>query len=109
MAEIGSIGAIQASLQAQAAMPAARRLSSVSGDEKAAAGSFATELNSAIRRVDRTMAESNGLSERLLRGENVELHTVALRAQEASLQFDLLLQVRNRLIQGYQEIMRLQV
>lgn len=109
MAEIGSIGAIQASLQAQAGMPAVKRLSPAQGDEQAAAGSFAAELTSAITRVDRTMAESNGLSESLLRGENVELHTVALRAQEASLQFDLLLQVRNRLIQGYQEIMRLQV
>jgi len=109
---IGSIGALQASLAAQAMSPASKRLVpaatavAAGGD---APGSFAAELNSAITRVDRTMAESNVLGERLLRGEDVELHTVALRAQEASMQFDLLLQVRNRLIQGYQEIMRLQV
>ncbi len=109
MANIGSIGAVQASLLQQAATPAMKRLAPAVADGTQAEGSFAAELHSAVSRVDKAMSESNGLTQRLLRGENVELHTVALRAQEASLQFDMLLQVRNRLIQGYQEIMRLQV
>lgn len=101
---------------ALAGTPAAKHLSPAgsrpglgAGAQSAESGSFAAELSQAITKVDRTMAESATLSERLLRGENVELHTVALRAQEAQMNFDLLLQVRNRLIQGYQEIMRLQV
>lgn len=106
MTEIASIASIQASLAGQAATPAARGLGNPADQ---AAGSFASELSGAIARVDQQMAASGALTEKLLRGEDVELHTVALRAQEAQMTFDLFLQVRNRLIQGYQEIMRLQV
>jgi len=81
----------------------------MSGKPDQASGSFAAELGQAIQRVDRSMTVSEDLSQRMLRGENVELHTVALRTQEAQMQFDLLMQVRNRLVQGYQEIMRLQL
>lgn len=110
MAEISVLRSLQATLAGEAALPAARRLHPTpSGGGETSPGSFASELSSALARVDRTMAESSTLSSQMLRGEDVELHTVALRAQEASMQFDLLLQVRNRLIQGYQEIMRLQV
>lgn len=109
MADIGSIQAVHAALTQQAASPAEKRLAPAGSNQSATGGSFATELQRAIASVDRSVAESTVLSEKLIRGENVELHTVALRAQEASMQFDMLLQVRNRLIQGYQEIMRLQI
>ncbi len=109
MVELGAIQSVQAALASQAGTPAGKRLSPAGTGDSVSGGSFATELNRAIAAVDRSASESTALSEKLLRGENVELHTVALRAQEASMQFDLLLQVRNRLIQGYQEIMRLQV
>jgi flagellar hook-basal body complex protein FliE len=101
-----SISAISSSLAAQAATPAAQHTRSGTHAES---GSFAAELRDAIGRVDQRIAESGTLTERLLRGEDVELHTVALRAQEAQMSFDLFLQIRNRLIQGYQEIMRMQV
>ncbi|MCU0228285.1 MAG: flagellar hook-basal body complex protein FliE [Bryobacterales bacterium] len=109
MAEIGSIQAVQAALTMQAATPAGKRLAPSGANDSAQGGNFATELQRAIATVDRSAKDSTALSEKLIRGESVELHTVALRAQEASMQFDLLLQVRNKLIQGYQEIMRLQV
>lgn len=108
--EISAIRSLQPTLAAEASLPAEKRLRPAPAEGgDAAPGSFAAELTHALAKVDRGMAESSALTERMLRGENVELHTVALRAQEASLQFDLLLQVRNRLVQGYQEIMRMQV
>ncbi len=75
----------------------------------AATPSFATELSSAIAHVENSAKASCALTTSLLRGENVELHQVAVQAQEAQISFELLLQVRNKLIQGYQEIMRMQL
>ena len=71
--------------------------------------SFAGELAGAMERIENGNTESAEMIGRFLRGDNVELHTVALRAQETQASFELFLQVRNKLIQGYQEIMRLQI
>lgn len=78
-------------------------------DGAAPANSFAGELAGAMARVESSAKASGELRNQLLRGENVELHTVAIQAQEAQVSFELLLQVRNKLIQGYQEIMRMQI
>lgn len=71
--------------------------------------SFAEELAGAVAHVESSAHASGELRDKLLRGENVELHTVAIQAQHAQASFELLLQVRNKLIQGYQEIMRMQI
>lgn len=75
----------------------------------APAASFASEFAGAVAQVESSAKASGDLRQKLLRGENVELHTVAIQAQEAQVSFELLLQVRNKLIQGYQEIMRMQI
>ena len=46
---------------------------------------------------------------RFLSGEGEELHQVALRAQQADLSFELFMQVRNKIVAAYQEVMRMQV
>ena len=47
--------------------------------------------------------------ERFLSGEGEELHTTILATQRAELSFDLFLQVRNKVVSAYQEIMRMQM
>lgn len=46
---------------------------------------------------------------RLLSGEGEELHTTALAVQQAELSFDLFMQMRNKVVSAYQEIMRMQM
>ena len=46
---------------------------------------------------------------RFLSGEGEELHDMALKVQEASLSFDLFLQVRSKIISAYQSVMSMQV
>ena len=41
--------------------------------------------------------------------QSEELHATALAVQRAELAFDLFLQARNKVVQAYQEIMRMQV
>jgi len=45
--------------------------------------------------------------EQFLSGEGGELHSVVLATQRAELSFDLMLQMRNKIVSAYQEIMRM--
>ena len=46
---------------------------------------------------------------RFLAGENEEIHNVVLNTQRAELAFEAFLQVRNKVVNAYQEIMRMQM
>ena len=45
----------------------------------------------------------------LLSGQNIPLHQVVTAGEEASLAFTLMVEVRNKLLESYQELMRMQV
>ena len=47
--------------------------------------------------------------QRLAAGEPVELHRLMLRLEESRMSFQLMMQVRNRLLEAYQDVMRMQV
>jgi flagellar hook-basal body complex protein FliE len=47
--------------------------------------------------------------ESFLAGESEDVHKVALATQQAELSFEMFLQVRNKVVQAYQEIMRMQI
>jgi len=70
---------------------------------------FAQAINHALSSIDGLQKESHASVNRLLNGEVEDLHKVALEHQRASLAFDLMLQVRNKAVQAYQEVMRMQV
>src|SRR5690606_26473566 len=74
-----------------------------------AAGGFASVLEDAVSRVEQYQTESHNAIGRFLSGEEEDLHTVALATQRAELSFELFLQMKNKVVQAYQEIMRMQV
>ncbi len=45
----------------------------------------------------------------LLSGKNVSLHQAMISMEEASVSFQMMVEVRNRLLDSYQELMRMQV
>lgn len=69
---------------------------------------FASLMHGAIQGVEQPRQEANQAVQNLLNGGG-ELHTVALSVQRADLAFDLGLQVRNKIVSAYQEIMRMQL
>ena len=69
---------------------------------------FASLLNGAIQGVEQPRQEANLAVQSFLNGDG-ELHTVALATQRADLVFDLGLQVRNKIVSAYQEVMRMQL
>lgn len=73
------------------------------------AGNFQSVLSDAIGRVEQFQQNAQNSIGRYLSGEDEEVHKVALRTQQAELSFDLFLQVRNKVISAYQEVMRMQM
>ncbi len=73
------------------------------------AGSFQSVLSDAIGRVDQFQQNSQNAIGKYLSGEDEEVHKVALATQNAETSFDLFLQVRNKVISAYQEVMRMQM
>jgi flagellar hook-basal body complex protein FliE len=73
------------------------------------ASDFQGILKDAIHRVEISRTSANEAVEQFVTGENQDLHSIVLKTQRASLDFDLLLQVRNKVVQSYQEIMRMQL
>jgi flagellar hook-basal body complex protein FliE len=71
--------------------------------------SFADQLKSAINEVDQLQTNREQMVEGMVTGQATEVHDVMIAAKEAQLAFELLLEVRNKLLESYQEIMRLQV
>jgi flagellar hook-basal body complex protein FliE len=71
--------------------------------------SFSSFLNGAIQSVEKPAAEADQAVQSFLNGETEELHSVALATQRASLAFDLGMQMRNKVVAAYQEVMKMQV
>jgi flagellar hook-basal body complex protein FliE len=45
----------------------------------------------------------------VLSGQNVSLHQAMISMQEANVSFQLMVEVRNKLLESYQELMRMQI
>jgi flagellar hook-basal body complex protein FliE len=75
----------------------------------AGTGVFQSMLDGMIGQVEQSQSQASQAAQNFLNGSDEELHSVALAAQRADLQFNLFLQVRNKAVSAYQEIMRMQV
>ncbi len=70
---------------------------------------FKELLNTAIKSVSDSQINADDLAAKLAAGQNVELHSVMLAAQKASLTVQLALAVKNKVTDAYSEIMRMQI
>lgn len=74
-----------------------------------AKGAFQDALASAINNVEGMRQGAAASVERFLAGEGEELHTAIMATQRSELAFEIFLQARNKVVNAYQEIMRMQV
>ena len=72
-------------------------------------GEFGKILSGSIDKLESLNREATDAAQKFISGENEELHNVVLATQKASLAFDLGLQVRNKVVDAYQEIMKMQI
>jgi flagellar hook-basal body complex protein FliE len=75
----------------------------------AAGGGFQNMLASAIQHVESSSTSADAAVQNYLSGANQELHSTILATQNAELDFEMFLQVRNKVVSAYEEIMRMQV
>lgn len=71
--------------------------------------SFQKLLSDAVGTLSRLQGEADASAARLAAGEPVELHEVLLATERASIAFQLAVQVRNKVVEAYQEVMRMQL
>ena len=72
-------------------------------------GSFRNLMEGAIGGVEQSRTDAAQAVESFLAGEGGELHATLLATQRAELTLELFLQARNKVVEAYQEIMRMQV
>jgi flagellar hook-basal body complex protein FliE len=72
-------------------------------------GAFQDVFTHAIERVESMGNAADASVENFLSGEGGDLHTAILASQRAELGFDMFLQVRNKVVGAYQEIMKMQM
>ena len=70
------------------------------------AGKFFSEL---VSKVNDLQSQSDNAIQGLASGENKNLHEVMISMEKASISFLFMSQVRNKAIEAYQEVMRMQV
>ncbi len=76
---------------------------------QAPAPGFGDWFSQQLSGVNTTLVNADHEIQRLASGEVQNLHEVMIHMEEAKLSFQLLAQVRNHLLDAYQEVMRMQV
>lgn len=69
--------------------------------------SFGELLEEAIASVDRLQREGEAAQAAFARGEEADLHDVLLKVEEAEIAFKTMMEIRNKLVDAYREIMRM--
>lgn len=70
---------------------------------------FGSLMGDLVGQVNKSQAKADQMVEALAMGEPVEVHQVMIALNEASNALNLTLQVRNKALEAYQEVMRLQI
>ena len=73
------------------------------------AKSFADTLKDAVQNVNTVQKEADVKMQELATGKNHNIHDVMLTTEKADISLRLMTQVRNKIIEAYQEIMKMQV
>jgi flagellar hook-basal body complex protein FliE len=98
------ITGIESGIGMSKAFPETSKVSSSSTAE--GAGKFFSEL---VSKVNDIQVQSDKSLQGLASGENKNLHEVMIEVEKASISFQFMSQVRNKALEAYQEVMRMQV
>ena len=72
-------------------------------------GSFGDMLSSFVDGVNNLHHESADIQQAFLNGEPVELHEVMIKAEEAGIATELLIEIRNKLMDAYTQLIKMPV
>ena len=96
-------------LERNAALTRAQQAPAPTAPAESKPASFVDTFQDAFKSVNATQAEAGALSESYERGETIDIAKVMLARQQASVGFEATLQVRNKLLSAYKDIMSMPV
>jgi flagellar hook-basal body complex protein FliE len=70
---------------------------------------FAKQLMDVLKEVNAAQLDSREQQTKLMTGQPVEIHDVMIAIEKASTAMNLTMQVRNKMLEAYQEVMRTQI
>jgi flagellar hook-basal body complex protein FliE len=82
-------------------------MEAVGRQSAATGGEFGQAVIRQLSQVNELQSKAEGLTQAYAAGQDVDVHRVVLATQEAQIGLDLMLQVRNKVIDAYQELMRM--
>jgi len=77
--------------------------------EKAGSLGFLDELSKFIHWVNQEQQKAEAIKDAVLKGADIPLHQMVVEFEKASIALNLLIQVRNKLVEAFQELNRMQV
>lgn len=95
--------------QNQALQRAAGRGAAGAGDAAGGTPDFGAAINNALQQVNAQQTKASQVSEAYERGDTHDIVSVMIERQKASLGFETTLQVRNKLLSAYRDIMNMPV
>ena len=119
MSLISSIGSLSATplqpsplmqkIDAPGLSSPAKTAQSIAGNDATQAGGFSSLFDQLVDTVDAKQSEASQLTRQVLLGQTDQLHQSVIAMQEASVAFSMMVEVRNKLVESYQELMRMPV
>ena len=79
------------------------------GSPAAAPADFGSVFDKMVSAVDGKQKEASEITRKVLLGENDQLHQSVIAMQEAGVAFQLMVETRNKVVESYQELMRMPV
>ncbi len=89
--------------------PVAPEIGGVGAGDMGGAHSFGDMLNKSLEKVNEAQVQADRATKELVAGKNKNIHETMLMMEKADMSFRLAMQVRNKVIDAYHEIMRMNV
>ena len=109
MSSITAVNPLAASALTRLDAPLPVNLVPPGGASAVAGEGFGKVLDSLVSIVDGKQANAQAVTRQVLLGDSSQLHQSVIAMQEASVAFSMMVEVRNKLVESYQELMRMQV
>jgi len=89
-------------------LPAETGLANGNGPAGAGEGGFLDAMQGALQEIEQAQAHADNQVAGLLEGKGTDIHSAMIAVEKAALSFQLMLEVRNKIVSAYQEISRMQ-
>ena len=96
------INPIQSLPQSDAGLPSAG-----SSDQGSNGSEFLNTLRNAVSQVSQLQSEADTKTASMLSGDGQDVHSAMIAVEKATMAFELMLQVRNKIVSAYQEVSRI--